>query len=64
MRTPEAATYTGLSASFLSKKRVFGDGPAYSKCGRCVVYHRADLDDWLASRKFASTSQYLAAKRG
>ena len=32
--TPEAAVYVGLSASTLSKRRVFGNGPKYLPCLR------------------------------
>ncbi len=57
LRTPAAAAYLGLSASLLSKMRLRGDGPVYSKAGpRVVVYDLADLDSWLAARKRHSTS--------
>lgn len=58
MHTPEAAAYLGISASTLSKRRVFGDGPSYHKLGKRVVYQRSDLDAWLAKNKYASTSEY------
>lgn len=61
LRTPEAATYTGLSKSTLSKLRVFGGGPRYAKCGRAVIYDTRDLDAWLASNTRASTSENRAA---
>lgn len=57
LRTPAAADYLGLSASLLSKMRLRGDGPIYSKAGpRAVVYDLADLESWLAARKRTSTS--------
>lgn len=57
LRTPAAAKYLGLSASLLSKMRLRGDGPVYSKAGpRVVVYDLADLESWLAVRKRTSTS--------
>ena len=57
LRTPAAAAYLGLSASLLSKMRLRGDGPVYSKAGpRVVVYDLADLESWLAARKRRSTS--------
>ena len=61
MKTPKAATYTGLSQSSLTKLRMFGGGPRYVKLGRSVVYDRPDLDAWLNARKRTSTSDYLAA---
>ena len=59
-RTPEAAAYIRLSASTLAKMRVRGDGPAYIKAGRAVLYDRRDLDAWLAAHRRRSTSEYTA----
>lgn len=53
-----AAKRLGLSKSTLAKMRVYGTGPAYSKLGRRVVYTVADLDAWVASKRFTSTSEY------
>jgi predicted DNA-binding transcriptional regulator AlpA len=57
LSTEAAASYTGLSASTLSKLRVFGGGPRYLKLGRRVAYDVADLDAWLASKRRISTSE-------
>lgn len=58
LRAPHAAAYIGLSTSTLAKMRLRGDGPVYSKAGpRIVIYERADLDEWLASRRRRSTSE-------
>jgi hypothetical protein len=35
-----------------------GEGPAFQKLGRKVVYTTAHLDAWLASRTFQATSEY------
>jgi predicted DNA-binding transcriptional regulator AlpA len=51
----EAADYVGLSASTLSKRRVFGGGPKYLKLGRRVVYDTRDLDAWVDANRRAST---------
>ena len=56
MRTAEAAAYCGSSASTFEKLRLFGGGPRYVKLGRRVVYHPADLDQWLNANRRASTS--------
>jgi len=53
----EAATYLGLSASTLAKKRMTGDGPPYFKLGRKVLYDTKILDGWLDSRICTSTSE-------
>jgi predicted DNA-binding transcriptional regulator AlpA len=52
----EAARYLGISASTLSKLRVFGGGPKFHKLGRRVVYDTRDLDGWLDTRRRASTA--------
>jgi predicted DNA-binding transcriptional regulator AlpA len=52
----EAAEYLGISASTLSKRRVFGGGPKYLKLGRKVVYDPRDLDAWLDAHRRTSTS--------
>ena len=54
--TKRAATYVGLSASTLNKLRVNGDGPAYVKLGRAVVYRIKDLDDWLLEHRRTRTA--------
>jgi predicted DNA-binding transcriptional regulator AlpA len=53
-----AAKWVGLSASTLAKLRLTGNGPAYSKLGRRVVYRIDDLDKWIASHRHRSTSEY------
>jgi hypothetical protein len=52
----EAARYLGISASTLSKLRVFGGGPKFHKLGRRVIYDTRDLDGWFDARQRLSTS--------
>lgn len=50
MRPPAAALYTGLSESTLAKQRMLSEaksGPKFLKISGCVVYRRADLDEWM-----------------
>lgn len=56
LNVAQAAEYTGLSVSFLNKRRVYGGGPLYIKVGKRIVYDSADVDSWLAGRKIANTS--------
>jgi predicted DNA-binding transcriptional regulator AlpA len=56
LRTDGAASYVGLTASTLEKKRLDGSGPEYVKLGRAVAYDTRDLDAWLAANKRRSTS--------
>ena len=51
-----AAQQLGLSTSTLAKLRLSGDGPAYCKLGRRVVYRPEDLTEWLSTRRRRSTS--------
>jgi excisionase family DNA binding protein len=56
----QAAEYTGLGFSTLSKLRLYGGGAPYSKIGEKVLYKRSDLDAWLESKRVSNTSQYAA----
>ena len=55
LRTPQAAEYLGLSSSVMEKMRIRGDGPAYAKLGRLVVYAVSDLEVWVNAHKRTST---------
>jgi predicted DNA-binding transcriptional regulator AlpA len=54
--TIQAASQVGLSVSTLAKLRSRGDGPAYCKLGRRVVYRPEDLAAWLDEHRRLSTS--------
>jgi predicted DNA-binding transcriptional regulator AlpA len=57
----ETASVLRLSERTLERLRVQGLGPKYVKCGRrSVRYRQSDLDEWIASRVVASTSQQAA----
>lgn len=58
LRTAAAATYTGLAKSTLEKMRVRGDGCAFIRIGRAVLYDPDDLDAWLAANRRRSTSDH------
>lgn len=53
----EAATYIGMSRSFLSQDRMNGyregrtPGPIFLKLGRSVRYQKHDLDSWLTQHR-------------
>jgi hypothetical protein len=51
-----AAKILNISASFLNKARMTGDGPPYVKFGFHVRYNVAVLLAWVASRSRSSTS--------
>jgi predicted DNA-binding transcriptional regulator AlpA len=56
-RARKAAEYIGMSASWLAKRRMRGDPPAFLKVGRAVVYDEGELDAWLRSCWRQSTSE-------
>lgn len=56
--TEGAARHCGVSKSTLEKLRLTGGGPRYLKPSRSVRYRVADLDAWLESRAYRSTSEY------
>jgi hypothetical protein len=58
MRPKKAAEYLGLSQAFLDQARCYGTGPKFVRVSRtCVLYRKADLDQFLASRIFTSTAE-------
>ena len=54
---PEAATYIGMSISFLRQGRMEGrranrsPGPPFIRMGKAVRYDIQDLDAWLAANR-------------
>jgi predicted DNA-binding transcriptional regulator AlpA len=62
LNASQVAEKLGLSTSTLAKMRLSGDGPPYAKLGRRVVYRPDDIDAWIASNRFRSTSEYGSAK--
>ena len=59
----EAAEFLRLSPSTLAKLRMRGDGPAYHKLARKVVYSRDELIDWIGKFRRTNTSQASATRR-
>ena len=57
LTTNDAAALICLSRRTLEKWRVQGQGPAYRKFGKRVVYAVSDLREWADSRRRRSTSE-------
>lgn len=57
MVTEVAARELHCSPRTLEAMRRKSGGPRFKKCGRKVLYARADLMAWLDARSFASTSE-------
>lgn len=52
----QAAEYLGVTVGWLAKRRVYGDGPQYTKLLGRILYDRADLDALIEESKRHSTS--------
>jgi hypothetical protein len=62
LKVGDAATFLGLSVSYLNLLRVRGGGPAFLKMGRAVCYDPVDLEKWAAAKRRVSTSDDGGAK--
>lgn len=58
----DAAAYIKSAVSTLNHLRVSGQGPAFYKIGRRVIYDFDDLDQWLAGKRRNSTSDTGSSK--
>ena len=55
LTTHQAARMLGLSAKTLARYRVSGDGPVFHRFRRRILYLRADVVAWAATRRRVST---------
>jgi hypothetical protein len=53
----ETARLLKVSASFLAKARMRGDGPPFIRIGRCIRYGEAPLLQWTKAQQRASTRE-------
>jgi hypothetical protein len=54
--TPEqAAERIGLSYGRLAKLRMTGEGPAFLKIGRKIMYRPDDIERWLDSKRLTQS---------
>jgi excisionase family DNA binding protein len=67
----EAATYTGLSKSYLYKLTATGGIPCYKPNGKVLYFNKAELDNWMMQNRKATSEElsikantYLAVKGG
>lgn len=61
LNAEQAAAYTGLAPPTLEPLRCTGGGSRFVRYGRKVRYLIDDLDEWMAARTVASTSEALLA---
>ncbi len=57
LKTEPAADYLGVAKSTMEAWRVRGGGPRFVKLGKAVRYRKEDLDAFVNSRIFSSTSE-------
>jgi hypothetical protein len=57
LTSKKAAHFLRVSASWLAKARMRGDGPLYSKVGRSVRYAETALAQWVKAQQRLLTSQ-------
>jgi hypothetical protein len=57
----ETAKRLCVSASYLNKLRIAGDGPPFAKFSKAVRYNWPLVREWAASRMRRSTSESEAA---
>lgn len=65
LNSQEAADILRISIRTLERMRVEGSGPRYLKAGNGtrarVLYRQADVEQWLESKSYQSTSEYVQA---
>jgi predicted DNA-binding transcriptional regulator AlpA len=57
LHAAEVSKRWGMSTSWLAKRRMDGDGPAFIRVGRSIRYSESALLQWLKSRQRLSTSE-------
>lgn len=58
----EAATLLGCSVAKMQRDRRIGSPIPYIKVGRSVRYKPEDIEAYLASQRFTSTTQYMGGR--
>lgn len=60
----QAAEFMGISTGTIRNWRILGEGPIFTKIGpKHVRYRLRDINEWLDSRRFRSTSEYQEQRR-
>ena len=60
--TPQAAEHVNLAPRTLEDFRSRGGGPKYRRLGNRILYRPEDLDSWVDSHSYGSTSEYPQPK--
>lgn len=61
LRERPAADHCGVAPATMRNWRHQGRGPSYRKCGRTVLYDRAELDAWLEGLPTIQPREHVAA---
>lgn len=62
LTTKDAASYIGMSMSWLNQSRCRGAGPVYMKLGGHVRYSIKDLDNWLDEQRRTAVYDFASRK--
>ena len=57
LNVPEAATYTGLTESYLYKLTSTQQIPHFKPRGKMIYFNRVELDQWLQQNRVKSNSE-------
>ena len=60
LNAAQVAERLGISVGTLAKMRLSGAEPLYAMLGRRVVYRPEDVEAWITTNTFRSTSEYPA----
>lgn len=56
LKEREVAECLGVSVRTLQHWRLVGEGPTYTKIGRCVRYEASEVSDFIQFRRCVSTN--------
>jgi len=59
--SPKVANLLGIKPGTLRAWRVLGKGPRFIRIGGSVFYRVSEVESWLKSHEFSSTSEVDAA---
>ena len=58
----QLAKITKRSVKSWQRDRIKGGGIPFIRCGGKILYDTEDIESWMNSRKFKSTSEYAEAQ--
>lgn len=59
LTTIQLGNILDLSPKTLERMRCQGNGPAFYKTGRKVLYSQTKINEWMSENCYKSTSEYI-----